>query len=430
MGYGDEGKGTTVDYLVRKFGIRNVLRYNGGCQAAHYVVTDEGVAHCFSQFGSGTFVPGVKTFLSRYVAIDPMYIELEESVLHSKGVVDAFDRLVIDCQCPITTPFHRLINQMSEVARGNNRHGSCGKGVGVTLVDSFNLPKAVLRAGDLKYPDRCKSKLNLFWQMKIDIAEQLYEANPDCPKLKECLETIKRIDVNALTSLYESFAKKVAIKDEEFLLEAVSSQGAVFEGAQGVLLDANLGFYPYVTWSNTTLSNAEEIISKLRADPARVKRVGILRAYFTRHGAGPFVTEDEKLSRRLPDQHNRTNDWQGPFRVGWFDLVAARYALDISGQIDCLSITNVDRLEFARGPKICSAYSVDGELLTSLPAGSREELTGTLSRAVPVYDLYYKDAGQDGSIGYVKYLGARLGVPVSICSFGPTANDKKMITPL
>ena len=117
LGYGDEGKGSTVDFLVRESGAHTVVRFNGGSQAAHNVTSPQGVHHCFSLFGSGTLVPEVETFLSRHVVIDPLAIEAEGAVLQKKGVEQPFERLTMDPGCPVVTPFHRIINRMREFGR-------------------------------------------------------------------------------------------------------------------------------------------------------------------------------------------------------------------------------------------------------------------------------------------------------------------------
>ena len=130
----------------------------------------------------------------------------------------------------------------------------------------------------------------------------------------------------------------------------------IFEGAQGILLDEWYGFHPYTTWSTTTFKNAEQLLAE-QSYAAEVTRIGVMRAYATRHGPGPFVTEDAQLSLALPDAHNGHNLWQRQFRVGYLDLVATRYALDIAGSVDCLAVTHLDRLSQLPAWNVCDAYS-------------------------------------------------------------------------
>src|SRR5688572_10036886 len=126
LGFGDEGKGTIIDYLARRYRAHTVIRFNGGPQAAHHVVTADGRAHCFSQFGSATLIDGVCTYLSRFMLLDPLALINENYHLKQLGITDGLKRLTIDKDSLIVTPFHKLINRMQEIARGDKRHGSCG----------------------------------------------------------------------------------------------------------------------------------------------------------------------------------------------------------------------------------------------------------------------------------------------------------------
>ena len=279
------------------------------------------MTHCFSQFGSGTLVPKVQTFLSSFMFVDPLAIFSEDDVLEDKGVINAMERLIIDRGCPIVTPFHRIINQMREISRGAARHGSCGVGVGEAVKDSGYFGKEYLFAGDILDRSEMIRKLNFLWRCKVDVAEQIFQEFPDNEQLRSRLEKIKRPNyVSLLAGSYSLFAKVNGdrIKDGEYLAERLSGKGnVIFEGAQGVLLDPEKGSKPYVTKTDTTLKNAEKLI----AGSKNVVRIGVLRAYMTRHGAGPFITEDDWLTKMIPDYHNSENEWQGRFRIGWFDLV-------------------------------------------------------------------------------------------------------------
>src|SRR5215217_818107 len=149
LGYGDAGKGSIVDYLTRATGVHTVVRYNGGAQAAHNVMTPDGRHHTFAQFGSGTLVPGTRTHLSRYMTIHPLAMLAEERHLHSLGISDAFGRVTIDGEALVTTPFQQSANRLKEIARGDGRHGSCGMGVGETMSDWLTHDSQVLFAADL-----------------------------------------------------------------------------------------------------------------------------------------------------------------------------------------------------------------------------------------------------------------------------------------
>jgi adenylosuccinate synthase len=143
LGYGDAGKGTVVDWLCSRADagpVHAVVRFNGGAQAAHNVVTSDGRHHTFAQFGSGSFIPGVRTHLSRFVLVDPLALAGEAAHLASLGVRDALDRVTVDRDALLATPYHRAANRARELARGDRRHGSCGMGIGETASYALDHP--------------------------------------------------------------------------------------------------------------------------------------------------------------------------------------------------------------------------------------------------------------------------------------------------
>jgi adenylosuccinate synthase len=429
LGFGDEGKGSVVDALVRRHGATSVVRFNGGCQAAHHVVSPEGLVHCFSQFGAGTLVPGVRTHLGRFLAVDPIALAREEEALRTKGVDDAFARLTLDPRGVVVTPFHRAVNRIRELARGDTRHGSVGLGVGEALLDAERPGLPSVRVGDALDPARLRRTLRLLWRMKIDLADQLVGSaahrSPDLDAELHALrrpEPVERIAEALVHLVCESGA---GLREGPALgADAV----AVFEGAQGALLDRDHGFWPHVTPSRTTFANARAILDEAHfAGP--LTRVGVLRAYATRHGAGPFVTEDRELAAATPEQHNGAHAWQGAFRVGWFDAVASRYALRVTGGVDALALTNLDRLAGLPAIKACTAYEVDGLVIHDLPTvDDRDALTALLERCRPVYTVLrgWRSAGDAEAEAFVRFLEspAGLGTRVTTLSWGPRAGDQ------
>jgi len=239
---------------------------------------------------------------------------------------------------------------------------------------------------------------------------------------------------------YAYLAAQLALVDDAALRELLSADGTViFEGAQGVLIDESYGFAPYTTWSNTTFANA---LTLLAGYSGQITRLGVFRTYFTRHGPGPFVTEDETLAARLPERHNGMSPWQREFRVGHFDLVAARYALAAAGGADGLAITHVDRLHNRADTALCDAYrsneppetltpyfNHDGPAITAIKVqrpprwDHQEELTRYLFHCMPHYP---RDAGWADENTYLSRLEEALGIPVLLTSAGPTAADKQI----
>jgi adenylosuccinate synthase len=403
LGYGDAGKGTVVDWLCSRPGsrpVRTVVRFNGGAQAAHNVVMPDGRQHAFAQFGAGTFTPGVRTHLSRFVLVDPLALAAEAAHLASVGVPDALDRLTVDRDALLTTPYHQAANRARELARGNRRHGSCGMGIGETASYVLAHPADAPRAGDCTVPHVLARKLST---LRDRLTGELGPLGAPPPA-----------DV---CDAYRGFAARVKLVDAGYLGRLLRTGPAVFEGAQGVLLDEWRGFHPYTTWSTTTFANADQLLAEAGQTAARL---GVTRCYMTRHGPGPFVTEDPALE--LTEPHNCRNAWQGPFRVGHLDAVALRYAIDVTGGVDGIALTHLDSAARHPGLRICRSYQSQGQPVTRLAPGParnldyQEQLTRMLLGARPVYS---QPGGE-----WAEIVEQETGAPVTLRSYGPTAADK------
>jgi adenylosuccinate synthase len=361
ISYGDAGKGTTVDYLVREANSAVVIRHNGGAQAAHNVHLEHGTHHTFSQFGSGSLVPGTRTHLSRYMLVNPLNMFTEAKALTRLGFPDIWERTTVDGEALVITPWQISANRLREMSRGNNAHGSCGQGVGETASDGIRFPDAVIRVRDLTSSQLCQ-KLEAFRRIKYeDILHEVMDAMPVGAAAKAEWDSFSDDRMTqVLASAYQEWARLVCVVDGEYL-EALERQHEllVFEGAQGVLLDEWHGFHPYTTWSTTTHDNALTLLDEIDFQ-AEVTRLGVMRAYTTRHGAGPMVTEAASLTAQLPDTHNSTGRWQGGFRVGYLDLVAHRYALNACNGADGLVVTGLDRLAPLTQWLYCPQYDYGG----------------------------------------------------------------------
>jgi adenylosuccinate synthase len=378
MAWGDEGKGATVDFLARDFDFVLNVRYNGGPQAAHNVVLPDGRHHTFAQFGSGSFSPGVRTHLSKYMMIKPTSQMNEANHLIELGLTDIWDRLTVDRRCVVVTPLHAIVNRMLEESRGDGRHGSCGQGIGEARKMSLENPDITLYAGDL-YDSRRRVADILEMQTHHYIG--LYK---DFLARKDA--SIKQSNLE-FAQLYYSWPGQV-------VNEMPTENVMIFEGAQGVLLDELHGDPPFYTWTDCTFGNAYKLLTKAEFD-GTIKRIGCFRTYFTRHGAGPFPTEykpvchsDYMTERAEEDDrsvwedthpgekllsaelHNMNGSWQGPWRVGKFDFNLAKKAIGIIGGLDEIALSHND---------------------------------------VVATDVYFKD---------------KLGVPVSIMGYGPTWKER------
>jgi adenylosuccinate synthase len=341
----------------------------------------------------------VRTHLSRFMLVDPLALAAEAAHLAGLGVGDALDRLTVDRDALLTTPYHRAANRARELARGRDRHGSCGMGIGETARYALGHPADAPRVADCASPRTLARKLA---RLRRRLAGELGPL--DAPAVADVCDA------------YLAFASRVALVDGGHLRRLLGTGPVVFEGAQGVLLDEWRGFHPYTTWSTTTFANAETLLAEAGQTAVRL---GVVRCYLTRHGPGPFVTEDPTLE--LPEPHNRQGAWQGAFRVGHQDAVALRYAVEVTGGVDAVALTHLDTA--ARHPlRLCRSYLAGGQRLTRIVPGPprdlrwQERLTGMLLRARPVYE----DPGGDWPAVIEEVLGA----PVVLRSHGPTAFDK------
>lgn len=455
IAYGDETKGSLTDWLTTFYPVGDIYRYNGGSQAAHHVVLPDGTFHCFSQLGSGLLSKPIRTHLSRFMAVNPMNLINEYEVLKEK-INFVIPDIYLDKRALVITPYHKLINQMREISRGDKRYGSCGKGVGEAMKDAKRYGREVLRIGDLYDLPTLKYKLRFLQALKIDEAEQLLAVNADNPELLSRLQKLRSLEYfKFLIDWYLDFSRRPEIKFEDDFID--SGKDEIYEGAQGALLHRDFGFYPHITQSDTSFHNAEELI-KDRVD-AEVFRIGVLRAYSTRHGAGPFVTYDEKLSALIPDEHNSTNDFQGDFKSGWLDFVATRYALKIVGQINGIALSHLDRLRELTEVKTCNSYQYCGSenldileqffechsigdhfqpIITDIKLipkdkytdwSWRQKVTDILQDCRPIYQTLR--FGKAVFIDYyVEHLETHLKTKIILISTGPTAGDKKILRPL
>jgi adenylosuccinate synthase len=388
LAFGDSGKGGITDFLVREHKAGLVVRWNGGAQAGHNVVTADGLHHTFSQFGAGTFA-GARTHLSEDVVIHPTALLVEARRLEAKGVADPLSRLTIAESARVVTPFHQAAGRIRELA---TRHGSCGVGVGEAVRDGLEHAGDALRARDLL--GDCRAKL-------ARIQERLRTVpDVDDPRAKAeraVLDDARIIDrwLDAIAPMLRCIAP-----------DAISLEGSVvLEGAHGVLLDEWRGFHPHTTWHTCTSDAALDWL-KRRGFEGDVTRLGVLRTYLTRHGAGPFPTE---AALPFKEPHNDASGWQGAFRTGWPDLMLVKYAIAIS-PVDGIALTHCDRRTDWR---TATRYESMNRILPGKRGdlAHQERLTKELLAARPVYEA--------------ASLNDLLPRPILIDSWGPAAEDKR-----
>lgn len=295
LGFGDEGKGSTVDALCgylqdTKEESVIVCRFSGGQQAGHTVVY-KGVKHTFSNFGAGT-LRGIPTYWSEYCTVDPIGVLNEYEALKTKGVIP---RLFIDSNSPITTPYDKNFNRSDPETLKN---GTCGVGFGATIVRQKNNFK--LTMGDLLNDSILK--------IKLDAIKSYYNSEDSYEEfLEDCKDLLKivRIEGKYICSMYSNI---------------------VFEGSQGILLDMDYGFFPHVTHSKTTTENIHKILGRSFKPIKDTEVFLVTRAYQTRHGNGPMTNEHIPFKLESPDEANVENTYQGKFRKTILDLDLLKYS--------------------------------------------------------------------------------------------------------
>ena len=420
LGFGDEGKGATVDWLCAQGGVASVVRFNGGAQAAHNVMAD-GIHHTFRQFGSGTLA-GVPTYLAATMLVEPILLADEAETLAQLGVSDPLALMTVHPDALLTTPVHAAANRTREDARGGGRHGSCGLGIGETTWYDL-ATRAGVRAGD---------------QLENFVAPSA--ATDSAIRVRDCLDVrtlTRKLDalaafyrplldtgrhghpaVEDLARVYSEFAGAVRIAHERHL--AVTTGRLIYEGAQGVLLDERRGLHPYTTWTRTTPTHARAIGRTLGRPAATL---GVLRTYQTRHGAGPLAGEDDNLRAARPEQHNAAGVYQGQWRVGPLDPVALRYAAAACGRVDGLALTHLDAIG---GGQYIHGYDYAGHRIERLPLGAdlrhQRRLTQIVANsAVDLRDLP-AEAGE-----LTAAVADLIGVSVLLTADGPDRKNRSVL---
>jgi len=405
--WGDEGKGKIVDVFTKQYNI--IARFQGGPNAGHTLEFD-GQKHVLHTIPSGIFHEDALNLVGNGVVIDPVIFKRELDNL-SKAGVDYKDRLVISRKAHLILPTHRLLDAASEASKGKAKIGSTLKGIGPTYMDKTG--RNGIRVGDLelsdwreKYrtlADKHEAMISFY---NVDVQYNLGELETEFFKAIETLKSLQFID------------------SEEYLYQAQKSGKTILaEGAQGSLLDIDFGTYPFVTSSNTTAAGA---CTGLGVAPNQIGEVfGIFKAYTTRVGSGPFPTElfdeDGETMGRVGKEFGATTGRAR--RCGWLDMVALKYAVQVSG-VTQLIMMKADVLSGFDTLKICTAYNYRGEEITHLPYNVEHE------NVTPVYTHFKgweKDLTQLSSANdlptelkdYISFIEKELEIPVKIVSVGP-----------
>jgi adenylosuccinate synthase len=403
--WGDEGKGKIVDFLSRTKDI--IVRYQGGNNAGHtvYIGDSKLVLHLIP---SGILHDKKICVIGCGVVIDPKALIDEIEELKGRGIEVGL-RLVVDARAHLILPYHKIFDNVKEKERGRNKIGTTGRGIGPAYVDKAM--RVGLRVYDLVGDKNAfKKKLKENVDEKNAILEKVYDT--------------KGVDFEEVHREYLAYAEKIRpyVKDVVSFIHENLEKGKtfLFEGAQGTLLDVDFGTYPYVTSSHPTIGGA---FTGSGVSPKYVNAVlGIAKAYTTRVGKGPFVTElKDEIGSRIQEEGNEFGATTGrPRRCGWFDAVAVKYAIRVNG-IDSLAITKMDILDGFKEIKICTAYKCGNSVIRDFPID--------ISACEPVYESIegwgtptngiknYSDLPEKAR-KYLERISEILGVKIAIVSVG------------
>ncbi|MGE5680676.1 MAG: adenylosuccinate synthase [Bacillota bacterium] len=408
--WGDEGKGKIVDILSERYDI--VARYQGGANAGHTVEIGD-KKYVLHLIPSGILREGVICVIGNGVVIDPKAL-LDEIEILEKNNIKIDGRLFISHNAHLIMPYHKLLDSISE--SGQNKIGTTGRGIGPCYIDKY--ARKGIRIVDLLDRQRLENKIRENLTEKNNLLKKVYEH--------------KELDVEEIIKEYTEFDKRIDkyIKDTPVYLNHAITEGksVLLEGAQGALLDIDHGTYPYVTSSSPTSGGA---CTGTGIAPTKVDSViGIVKAYTTRVGNGPFPTEllDEtgnKL-REIGAEFGATTG--RPRRCGWFDAFLMRYSAMING-IDTVAITKLDVLSDFDEIKVCTGYEIDGKQLKAFPNDVTQ-----LESIKPVYETlpgWKKDISKARSYDelpeetkdYLKFMTDFCGFDISIISVGPKRSE-------
>lgn len=413
--WGDEGKGKIVDLLAAEADI--IARFQGGANAGHTIVVGDRKFK-FHLLPSGILHPGKQCIIGNGVVLDPFGLKEELDVLAEKGI-SYHGRLWISPATNLVLPYHKLIDAIQENSRGTGHLGTTKRGIGPAYVDK--VARHGIRLVDLFAPERLKKRLEYQRVIKQQYLTGSTDERADLDRTYN--ELIK------LTSLF----KPLVVDVSRVIDDAIKAGKTIlYEGAQGALLDVDLGTYPFATSSNTTIGGA---LTGLGIGPRAIDEViGVVKAYTTRVGSGPFPTElVDAIGERLRSQGAEFGTTTGrPRRCGWLDLVALRHVVRING-VNSIAVTKLDVLDGLDELKVCHAYELDGETITEVPLD-----LARLNEVKPVYTSlpgWSEDTTGMTSFGdlppnakaYLNHIATDLKVEICVVSTGAKRQETIMV---
>ena len=415
--WGDEGKGKIVDWLSERADV--IVRFQGGHNAGHTLVID-GEVYKLSLLPSGIVRNGKLSVIGNGVVLDPWALLSEIEKIAGQGVAVTPDNLLIAENTPLILPVHQQLDVMREQAAGKAKIGTTGRGIGPAYEDKAG--RRAIRVADLGDEATLDARIERLLAHHNALRTGLGEALVDGAELKA-----KLMEIAPAILQYAAPVWKV--------LNTHREQGSriLFEGAQGALLDVDFGTYPFVTSSNTMAGMAA---AGTGMGPGAVDFVlGIVKAYTTRVGAGPFPTElQDEIGQRLGERGREFGTVTGrQRRCGWFDAALVRQTCLVSG-VDGIALTKLDVLDGLETLKICTGYRLDGQEIDHLPTAAAQQ-----ARVDPIYEeMPGWSQSTEGArswvdlpaeaVKYIKRVEELIGCPVALLSTSPERDDTILVT--
>ena len=413
--WGDEGKGKVIDIMAEKADV--VVRATGGNNAGHTVVSG-GKTYKLHLVPSGILYDGTLCCIGPGCVVDPLALLKEMDEVKANGT--SLDGLRIDYRAHIVMPYHLLIDELSEEAKGEGGIGTTKKGIGPCYMDKAE--RIGIRFYDILHPEVFAEKLRANLNAKNKYIGGMFGYGKTALRRKECLDFAK------IFAEHTEVGKKLAAYAADTTVIVYDAHKAgknvLFEGAQGTLLDIDMGTYPYVTSSHPVTGG---FCVSAGVGPTLVDEcIGIAKSYTTRVGKGPFPTElfDETgdYIREAGFEYGTTTG--RPRRCGWLDLVILRYAVRVNG-LTGIAINKLDTLTGLKELKVCTGYECDGEVITDFPADIHE-----LDKCTPIYetlpgwteDIIKAKKPSDlpeAAMNYIRFIEKQIGCPVELIGVGP-----------
>ena len=414
--WGDEGKGKIVDWLSERADV--VVRFQGGHNAGHTLVID-GVTYKLNLLPSGVVRGGKLSIIGNGVVVDPWALADEIEGMRAQGIAISPENLSIAENAPLILPLHRALDQARESALGKDKIGTTGRGIGPAYEDK--VARRAIRVGDLAEPQVLAEKVDRLLLHHNALLRGLGLPEVDRDGLIQALEEI--------TPKILPFAGTVWKQLDE---ARRAGKRILFEGAQGTMLDIDHGTYPFVTSSNSVAGMAA--VGSGQGPGAVDYVLGIVKAYTTRVGSGPFPTElHDDVGKGLGERGREFGTVTGRARrCGWFDAVLVRQAVKVNG-IDGIALTKADVLDGMDELKVCIGYRIDGESLDHLPASSVQQ-----AKVEPVYEVMegWSETTRGArswadlpatAVKYIRRIEEIIGAPVAMLSTSPEREDTILV---